>query len=168
MKLKTIFAAAALSVALISCGPKQQPLSEQLVGQWTGNDSITLTVKDSAGVDSTTSMTLPIELNYSGADSTFSAVLTVNDTTSVNFTGVVTFADSVANFTSDNFVCGGTTFNLSGTMKVANDVLQVVYNGVADGKTRDGKATLTRKVEEQPAAEQPAAETAADTTKKAE
>ncbi len=70
MKLKTIFAAAALSVALISCGPKQQPLSVQLVGQWTGNDSVTMTVKDSLGVDSTTKFVLPIEINYF-EDSTF-------------------------------------------------------------------------------------------------
>lgn len=165
MKLKSIFAAAALSVALISCGPKVQPLSEQLVGQWTGVDSVTLTVKDSLGVDSTTAFTLPIEFSYF-EDSTFTAVLKVNDTTSVSFGGVVAVSDSSATFTT-NVACGATTFQVEGSLAVANDVLTISCNGVAEGATRVGKATLTRKVEEQPAAA-PATETPADTTKKAE
>ena len=50
MKLKSIFAAAAFCVALSSCGPKEKPLAEQLVGQWTGMDSITVTTVDSTGI----------------------------------------------------------------------------------------------------------------------
>ncbi len=170
MKLKSIFAAAALSVALISCGPKAKPLSEQLVGQWTGVDSVQLTVKDSLGVDSTTNFTLPIEFNYF-EDSTFTAVLKVNDSTSVSFGGVATVKDSSATFTT-SVACGTMTFAVEGTLSIANDVLTVNCNGVAEGATRVGKATLTRKVEEQAApAEQPAAQPAeqpADTTKKAQ
>ncbi len=164
MKLKSIFAAAALSVALISCGPKQLPLSQQLVGQWQGVDSVKVTMTDSTGVDSTTSFTLPIELSYF-EDSTFTAVLKVNDTTSVTFGGVATVTDSSAAFTT-SVACGTTTFAVEGTFAVAEDVLTVVCNGVAEGKTRVGKATLTRKVEEAPAAAPAAAP--ADTTKKAE
>lgn len=169
MKLKSIFAAAALSVALISCGPKQLPLSQQLVGQWTGVDSVAVTMTDSLGVDSTTSFTLPIELNYF-EDSTFTAVVKVNDSTSVSFGGVATITDSSAVFTT-SIACGTITFAVEGSFAVAEDVLTVVGNGVAEGKTRVSKATLTRKVEEQPVAEV-AADTAAavpaDTTKVAE
>ena len=89
MKVKSFFAIAALSVALVSCGTKEAPVSEQLVGQWTGMDAITVTVLDSTGTPMTQTMEAPIELEYL-ADSTFTAVVKVNDSTNVALGAVAT------------------------------------------------------------------------------
>jgi|GEM_PF-5644313 len=87
MKLKTFFAAAAVVAALASCGPKAKPVSEQLVGQWTGLDSVKITVVDSTGNQVEQSFVAPVELDYL-ADSTFTAIIKVTDSTVITIGGV--------------------------------------------------------------------------------
>ena len=147
MKVKSILAVAALGVALVSCGTKEAPVSEQLVGQWSGVDSITVTVLDSTGTPSTQTFAAPIELEYL-ADSTFTAVIMVNDSTNVTVGGIATVADAAVNFTG-SMTCAQ-TLELSGNMTVASDTLYVNYTGVnaEAGITHEGKAMVIRKAVE--------------------
>ena len=147
MKVKSILAVAALGVALVSCGTKEAPVSEQLVGQWSGVDSITVTVIDSTGAAQETKMAAPIELEYL-ADSTFTAVIMVNDSTNVTVGGIATVADAAVNFTG-SMTCAQ-TLELSGNMTVASDTLYVNYTGVnaEAGITHNGVAKVIRKAVE--------------------
>lgn len=148
MKVKSILAVAALSVALVSCGTKEAPVSEQLVGQWTGVDSITVTVLDSLGTPTTTTIAAPIELEYI-ADSTFTAIVMVNDSTNVTLGGIATIADAAVNFTG-SMTCAQ-TLEVTGNMTLAGaDTLYVNYTGVnAEARmTHEGKAMVVRKVVE--------------------
>ncbi|MEN6619013.1 MAG: hypothetical protein ABFC28_05900 [Rikenellaceae bacterium] len=147
MKLKTFFAAAAFIVALASCGPKEQPISEKLVGQWTGMDSIAVTVVDSTGNSVVQELVAPIELEYL-ADSTFTAVITVNDSTTITVGGVATVADPAVTFTG-SMTCVQ-SMDLSGDMKIIAEPEALVVNFTAVNPeatvTHNGKANLTRKV----------------------
>ena len=150
MKLKSIFAAAAFCVALSSCGPKEKPLAEQLVGQWTGMDSITVTTVDSTGTPTTTTMVCLIELEYL-ADSTFTAVIAINDSTKVDVKGDVIVNETAVNFTG-SLVCADKTLDLNGALNLQGaDTLKVQLTGVKaeKGINHDGKATLTRKAVQQ-------------------
>jgi len=146
MKLKTIFAAAALIVALASCGPKAKPVSEQLVGQWTGMDSIAVTVVDSTGNSVVQEIVAPIELEYL-ADSTFTAVITINDTTSITLGGVATIAEPAVTFTG-TMTCVQ-PMDLNGAMEIIAEPETLVVNFTAVNPeatvTHNGKAKLTRK-----------------------
>jgi hypothetical protein len=148
MKVQTILAAAAISVALISCGTKEKPVSEQLVGQWTGVDSITVTVLDSLGTPTTQTIAAPIDLEYI-ADSTFTAVVKVNDSTNVTLGGIATIAEAAVNFTG-SMTCDQ-TLEVTGNMTLAGaDTLYVNYTGVnAEARiTHEGKAMIVRKAVE--------------------
>lgn len=148
MKVKSILAVAAMSVALVSCGTKEAPVSEQLVGQWTGVDSITVTVLDSLGTPTTTTIAAPIELEYI-ADSTFTAIVMVNDSTNVTLGGIATIADAAVNFTG-SMTCAQ-TLEVTGNMTLAGaDTLYVNYTGVnAEARmTHEGKAMIVRKAVE--------------------
>lgn len=148
MKVKSILAVAAMSVALVSCGTKEAPVSEQLVGQWTGVDSITVTVLDSLGTPTTTTIAAPIELEYI-ADSTFTAIVMVNDSTNVTLGGIATIADAAVNFTG-SMTCAQ-TLEVTGNMTLAGaDTLYVNYTGVnAEARmTHEGKAMVVRKAVE--------------------
>ena len=148
MKVKSFFAIAALSVALVSCGTKEAPVSEQLVGQWTGMDAITVTVLDSTGTPMTQTMEAPIELEYL-ADSTFTAVVMVNDSTNVALGAVATIANALVNFTG-SMTCAQ-TLEVSGTLTLqGKDTLVLNYTGVNTeaGITHEGKALVVRKVVE--------------------
>ncbi|OJV21513.1 MAG: hypothetical protein BGO30_02105 [Bacteroidetes bacterium 41-46] len=145
MKVKSFFALAALSVALVSCGTKEVPVSEQLVGQWTGMDAITVTVLDSTGAPVTQTMEAPVEFEYL-ADSTFTAIVMVNDSTNVTLGAVATVADALVNFTG--------TMNCAQTLEVSGnivlqgaDTLVINYTGVNTeaGITHEGKALVVRK-----------------------
>lgn len=160
MKLKTIFAAAALSAAIFSCGPKEQPLAEKLVGQWTGVDSVTMTISDSVKGDSTFTFAVPVEVNYF-EDSTFTAVLKVNDSTQVSFGGVVTITDTTGATFTTSLVCGETTFEVTGAFAFEGETAVLTTSGAVEGKTRTSKAILTKVVVEEQPAEVPATDSAA-------
>jgi opacity protein-like surface antigen len=146
MKLKTFFAVAASVVALASCGQKAKPVSEQLVGQWTGTDSISITVVDSTGNQVAQEFVAPIDFEYF-ADSTFTGVIKINDSTSINVGGVATIAEDVVTFTGS--MQGVEPMDLSGTMTYVADPegLKVTFTAVnaAANTTHSAKANLTRK-----------------------
>lgn len=146
MKLKTIFAVAASVVALASCGQKVKPVSEQLVGQWTGTDSITVTVVDSTGNQVAQELVAPIDLEYF-ADSTFTAAIKVNDSTTINVGGVATIAEDVVTFTGSMQCVEPMDLNGSMTFVVEPEALNVTFTAVnaAANTTHSGKANLTRK-----------------------
>ncbi len=146
MKLKSVFAAAAFCVALCSCGPKEQPLSEQLVGQWTGMDSIIVTAADSTGAPVVSNFVLPIGLEYL-SDSTFTAVITVNDSTSIKVEGIANVQEAQVNF-AGTMACPERTMDLSGSMSFAGvDTLTVLFNAsnAEQVVSHSGKAILIRK-----------------------
>jgi hypothetical protein len=150
MKLKTFFAVAAFVVALASCGPKAKPVSEQLVGQWTGMDSIAVTIVDSTGNSVVQEFTAPIELEYL-ADSTFTATITINDSTVISIGGVATIAEAAVTF-AGSMTCAQ-PMELSGDMMVVADPEALVVNFKAVNAETTvnhvGKANLTRKVVEE-------------------
>lgn len=146
MKLKTFFAAAACIVALASCGPKEQSISEKLVGQWTGMDSISVTTVDSTGNSVVTDLVAPIELEYL-ADSTFTATITVNDSTVISVGGVASIAESAVTFTGSMTCAQPMDLSGSMTLNAEPESLAVSFTGVnAEATiTHNGKANLTRK-----------------------
>jgi hypothetical protein len=151
MKLKTFFAVAAVTVALVSCGPKAKPVSEQLVGQWTGLDSVKITVVDSTGNQVEQTFVAPIELEYL-ADSTFSAVIKVTDSTVITVNCAAAVTEEAVTFTG-SMACSTETMNLNGDMLVTPESLTVNFNAVnvASTVTHTGKAILTRKPAEEAA-----------------
>jgi hypothetical protein len=156
MKVKSFFALAALSVALVSCGTKEAPVSEQLVGEWTGMDAITVTVLDSTGTPATQMMEAPIEIQYL-SDSTFTAVVMVNDSTNVTLGAVATVADALVNF-AGTMNCAK-TLEVSGNITLQGaDTLVINYTGVNTeaGLTHEGKAVVVRKAKTEVVEEVPA------------
>lgn len=149
MKLKTFFAAAAFIVAITSCGPKEQPIATQLVGQWTGMDSIAITVVDSTGNSVVQELVAPIDLEYL-ADSTFTATIRINDSTVISVGGVATIAEAAVTFTG-SMTCTQ-PMDLSGDMSIVAEPETLIVNlkGVNAEATATsiGKARLTRKVAE--------------------
>ncbi len=145
MKLKTFFAAAAVVAALASCGPKAKPVSEQLVGQWTGLDSVKITVVDSTGNQVEQTFVAPIEFDYL-ADSTFTAVIKVTDSTVITIGGVAAVNGEAVTFTG-SMACSTETMDLTGDMVVLPESLTVNFSSVNVAATvnHKGKAILTRK-----------------------
>ncbi|MDX9782152.1 MAG: hypothetical protein RBT35_04110 [Bacteroidales bacterium] len=148
MKVKSFFALAAISVALVSCGTKEAPVSEQLVGQWNGNDAITVSILDSTGTPVPQMMEAPMELTYN-ADSSLVANLMINDSTTVVLEAKATVADALVNF-QGTMTCAQ-VLQVTGDITLqGKDTLVVNYIGVNTeaGITHEGKALVVRKVVE--------------------
>lgn len=145
MKLRTFFGVAAVVAALASCGPKEKPVSEQLVGQWTGIDSVKITVVDSTGSQVEQTFVAPVEFEYL-ADSTFTATIKVTDSTVITLGGVAVVNGEAVTFTG-SMACPQETMDLTGDMMIAAESLTVNFNAVnaATTVTHKGKAILNRK-----------------------
>ena len=147
MKLRTFIAAVAVVSAIASCNPKEVSLQEQMTGNWSGIDSIEITVNDTLGNTVIQSINAPIEFEYL-ADSTFTAKIAVTDTIILNIGGVATVSDSLVTF-SGKLDCHS-VMDITGTLELnADKSLVFSYMGQnADALTRHkGKAVLTRKEE---------------------
>ena len=89
MKNKSFFAIAILMIiAVASCGPKKKTVAEQLVGIWTGIDTIQIATVDTTGSVNVETIAVPIAIEYF-ADTTLSEKVSYNDTTTANISAVV-------------------------------------------------------------------------------
>ncbi|MFA6769831.1 MAG: hypothetical protein WCR71_01500 [Bacteroidales bacterium] len=143
MKLRQLITAIAIIAVVASCTSKKD-LSNKLVGKWSGNDSIELTMIDSAGNTVIQEFIAPIEIEYL-ADSTFTAVITVTENKIVKIGGVATFADSTAMLTG-SLSCQ-IMLNLTGQMSLNEDeILSFKYRAEnsSEGLFHNGVAVATR------------------------
>ena len=112
-------------------------------------DSISVTMVDSTGNSVVQEFVAPIELEYL-ADSTFTATITINDSTVISVGGVATIAEAAVTFTG-SMTCTQ-PMDLTGDMSIVAEpeALVVNFKGVNAEATvnHSGKANLTRKVAE--------------------
>ena len=116
MKFKSLFAFLALAAAVVSCGKKEAAVSEKLVGNWTGTNNIAITITDSTGNTVIQELSAPIDFEYL-ADSTFTAVITINESITFKFGGIAEITDSIVKLTG--------TYTANSVMDMTGDL---VYN----------------------------------------
>ncbi|MEG0518588.1 MAG: hypothetical protein RR555_06945 [Bacteroidales bacterium] len=88
MKNKSFIALAVLMIiAVASCSHKQS-VSEQLVGVWSGIDSIQIATIDSTGSVNFETIAVPVAIEYF-ADTTMTGKVSYNDSTTANISAVV-------------------------------------------------------------------------------
>lgn len=116
MKFKSLFAFLALAASVVSCGKKEATVSEKLVGNWTGTNNIAITITDSTGNTVIQELSAPIDFEYL-ADSTFTAVITINESITFKFGGIAEITDSIVKFTG--------TYTANSVMEMTGDM---VYN----------------------------------------
>lgn len=97
MKIRQLIVVAVVIAAVVSCTAKKT-LSEQLIGKWSGIDTIQLTMIDSLGNTVVQEFTAPIEIECM-EDSTFTASVTINEGSFARMGGIIAFSDSTALFT---------------------------------------------------------------------
>ncbi|PKO97312.1 MAG: hypothetical protein CVU12_00945 [Bacteroidetes bacterium HGW-Bacteroidetes-7] len=116
MKFKSLFAFLALAASVVSCGKKEVAVSEKLVGNWTGTNNIAITITDSTGNTVIQELSAPIDFEYL-ADSTFTAVITINESITFKFGGIAEITDSLVKLTG--------TYTANSVMDMTGDL---VYN----------------------------------------
>ncbi|MDO9679563.1 MAG: hypothetical protein Q8S23_08125 [Bacteroidales bacterium] len=116
MKFKSLFAFLALAATVVSCGKKEASVSENLVGNWTGTNNIEITITDSTGNTVIQEISAPIDFEYL-ADSTFTAVITINESITFKFGGVAQVTDSIVKMSG--------TYTANSLMDMTGDL---VYN----------------------------------------
>jgi hypothetical protein len=89
MKIKSFLSIAVIIIlAIVSCGQSKKTVAEQLVGVWTGIDTIQIASIDSNGAFSIETIAVPIAIEYF-ADTTLSGKVSYNDSTMANISAVV-------------------------------------------------------------------------------
>lgn len=144
MKLRHLMAVIALIVAIASCSQKKASLSEQLTGKWSGTNSVELTIVDSSGNTVIQVFDAPTEIEYL-ADSTFTAVVTVNENNIIKIGGEATFTDSTA------LLIGSLSWHnvmaITGSMKLNEEKvmnLNYITENPAEGVVHKGRVLATR------------------------
>lgn len=147
MKNKSFLALALLVVvAFATCSGNKKTVAEQLVGVWTGVDTIQIATVDTTGAINIETIAVPIAIEYF-ADTTMAGKVSYNDSTKAEISAVV--------------IVGEPYISYSGIMNI-NDAKQgingeLVYNDTPEslimeffsknpttGAEHTGKATLTR------------------------
>ncbi len=129
MKFKSLIVLITVVAAVVSCATGERPVSEKLTGVWSGSNAIEITMIDSSGNTVIQELSAPIEIEYN-SDSTFTAVITINDTTLVNMGGVATVVDSLVSVTG-SMSCAK-IFDIAGDIKLNSDgTLLFSYTGTS-------------------------------------
>jgi len=141
MKIKSLIAVFAMVAAIASCGTKERSLSERLSGVWSGSNTIEITMTDSTGSVVIQQLSAPVDIEYL-ADSTFTAVISVNDTTLIKMGGIANVTDSLATL-SGSMLCK-TNMDIVGEMKInADESLSFTYTGTSSEVNVVHKGTIT-------------------------
>jgi outer membrane lipoprotein-sorting protein len=146
MKVKSLIAIIALVVAIASCGTKKDNISEKLKGAWSGSNTIEITMTDSTGNTIIQQLVAPMEIEYA-ADSTFTAVITINDTTHIKLGGVVGYTDTLISMTGT--MATHTNMDITGVVILNDDAtISLTYTGTAPdvNVSHKGIVTAVRKV----------------------
>lgn len=89
MKNKFFFALALMAiVAFAACSSHKKSVTEQLVGVWTGVDTIQIATIDSTGSINIETIAVPIAIEYF-ADTTMAGKVSYNDSTKAEISAVV-------------------------------------------------------------------------------
>ncbi len=145
MKLKSLIAVFAVVAAIASCGTKKVNISDKLTGAWSGSNTIEITMTDSTGNTIIQQLVAPMDIEYA-ADSTFTAVITINDTTLIKMGGVVNYTDSLISMTGT--MATTTAMDIKGEVKLNEDeTIAIIYNGTTPevNVSHKGTVTATRK-----------------------
>jgi len=147
MKLRHLVAIVVVIAAVASCTQKKATLSEKLTGNWSGTNTIELTMVDSTGNTVIQEISAPIEIEYL-ADSTFTAIVTVNETNIVKIGGSATFTDSTA-LISGSLSCQS-VMNITGQMSINEDKsmnFTYIAENTEEGLIHRGTVVAVRKNE---------------------
>jgi hypothetical protein len=129
MKFKSLIVLITVVAAVASCATRERSLSDKLTGVWSGSNAIEITMIDSSGNTVIQELSAPIEIEYN-ADSTFTAVITINDSNIVNMGGIATFNDSLVSVTG-SMSCAK-TYEITGDFKLNPDgTLLFSYTGTS-------------------------------------
>lgn len=147
MKNKTFFAVAILLVvALASCGSNKKSVAEQLVGVWTGVDSIQIATVDSTGAVNLETIAVPVAIEYF-ADTTMTGKVNYNDSTTANISAVVIIGEpyisysGVMNINDAKQDIKGELFYQENPESLS---MEFYSKNPATGAEHKGKATLMR------------------------
>ncbi|PKO98627.1 MAG: hypothetical protein CVU13_09345 [Bacteroidetes bacterium HGW-Bacteroidetes-8] len=146
MKIKSLIAVFAIVMAVASCGTKERSLSERLSGVWSGSNTIEITMTDSVGSVVIQQLSAPIEIEYL-SDSTFTAVISINDTIQIKMGGIANVTDTLA--TLSGSMAAKTNMDIVGEMKInADESLAFTYTGTSSevNVIHKGTVTAVRKV----------------------
>jgi len=144
MKLRHLVAIIVVIAAVASCTQKKATLSEQLTGNWSGTDTIELTMVDSTGNTVIQKFSAPIEIEYL-ADSTFTAIITISETNLVKMGGTATFTDSTA-LISGSLSCQK-VMDITGEMSINEDKsmkFTYIAEDTTEGLTHRGTVVVIR------------------------
>jgi len=145
MKLKNLIAVFAVGAAIASCGTKKENMAEKLAGAWSGSNTIEITMTDSTGNTIIQQLVAPMDIEYA-ADSTFTALITINDTTLIKMGGVVNYTDSLISMSGT--MATTTTMDIAGEVKMNEDeTIAITYKGTTPevNVSHKGTVTATRK-----------------------
>ncbi len=141
MKVKSLIAVIALVVAIASCGTNKDNILEKLKGAWSGSNTIEITMTDSTGNTIIQQLVAPMEIEYA-ADSTFTAVITINDTTLIKMGGVVSYTDTLISMTGT--MATHTNMDITGEVIFSDDAtISLTYNGTAPDVNVSHKGFVT-------------------------
>ncbi len=98
MKYKSFLAAVIIGIiAVASCGTRKTDTHQQLIGLWTGIDTIQITSVDTSGAITVETITVPVAIEYF-ADTTMNGKMKYNDTTMANINAVVFVGDPYVSY----------------------------------------------------------------------
>ena len=93
MKYRTFLAAAIIMIiAAVSCGTDKTDTHKQLIGLWSGIDTIQITTIDTSGAINVETIAVPVAIEYF-ADTTMKGKVRYNDTTAADIDAVVFVGD---------------------------------------------------------------------------
>ncbi len=97
MKYRIFFAAAIImAIAAVSCGTKKDT-HQQLIGLWTGIDTIQITTVDTSGSITVETIAVPVAIEYF-ADTTMNGKVKYNDSTVADIEAVVFVGDPYVSY----------------------------------------------------------------------
>lgn len=88
MKNKSFIALAVLMIIAVASCSQKKSVAEQLVGVWSGIDSIQIATVDSTGSVNFETIAVPVAIEYF-ADTTITGKVSYNDSTTANISAVV-------------------------------------------------------------------------------
>lgn len=88
MKNKSFIALAVLMIIAVASCSQKKSVAEQLVGVWSGIDSIQIATVDSTGSVNFETIAVPVAIEYF-ADTTMTGKVSYNDSTTANISAVV-------------------------------------------------------------------------------
>ncbi len=148
MKYKSLLAAVVtVIIAVTSCGTKQKNINEQLVGLWSGVDTIQIAAMDTLGNISVETIMVPVVVEYF-ADTTINGKVHYNDSTAAEIDAVVFVGDPYISY-SGVMAINDKQQNVRGELFYNENpeslTMEFFSQDPETGAQHSGKGVLTRK-----------------------